>query len=482
MEKQEKPVVEGSKTSIGDIKDINTINTNYLRTLQELCNVYGSRIKTTRHYKYYDELSDIKVEQHKLQLALFFDDRYKRKEENLQEKLLELNEQAKIAGGSIRFEKVCSDNNLTKDELIVLAILYFKRFDNKTVKGLDLLRIAGIVCGCEPFHKIILISPTGTLQKSGLIDEDNERYHPDDNKMVFEKGFRITKKAFSEIAGIPDLSESEDTTKKEPQSSILLIKDPEVTFDNLVLSTEIKNSIEDVLWQYEHGEQVYEKTGLKQKLPYGKAMGMLFYGPPGTGKTATCEAIAKQLNKKIAIVCYDKIYSMWVGGSEKHLVEVFKEAKQNDSILVFDEAESLFSRRLNERHSTDRTYNLMTNILMQEVERYSGLLILTTNHEMVLDEAFERRIQFKLKFDLPPINERAKIWQVLLKDCPNLGSDVSNDGLGRYPLAGGNIKNVVVKVIMKCAKENRNITMSDLIPTIEQETKHKKTKEKNIGF
>ncbi|MEO0083384.1 MAG: ATP-binding protein [candidate division WOR-3 bacterium] len=272
------------------------------------------------------------------------------------------------------------------------------------------------------------------------------------------------------------------TNKPKKSPKVIVLKEPEVSFEHLILPSEIKSQIEDALWQYQNSDKIFAKWGIKEKIAYGRATTILFYGPPGTGKTATCEAIAKSLGKRLGIVGYNKIFSMWLGESEKRIVEVFNEAKQNDCVLVFDEADSLFASRLDEVHSTERLYNILTNILMQEIERFSGIVILTSNRDVVIDDAFNRRLLFKLKFDMPSQEERAKIWRVLLKDCPNLSADISFNELGRFPLAGGNIKNVVLKVVMKCAKDNKNITMSDLIHVIEQEIKYKKVQEKNIGF
>jgi hypothetical protein len=465
------------------LDDDNAINTRYLAFLRALCKLYGNQVKSTLTYHYYTEALQQEIKKRQKQLVPSLKDRYEIQKQIIEERLDEISAYAKSVGFTIRFEKFCAEYNLAKDERIILATLFFKRFDDKTVIGIDLLRIVGLIGSCEPLQKIQLIAPAGTLRKSGLIDEKNDRSR-DERRLLFEKEFAITKKAFSQITGIANFGEleTEDEKGSSWQPSILYLKDPGVSFDNLVLPQEINNSIEEALWQYENGEQVYERYGLKQKLPYGRAVAMLFYGPPGTGKTATSEAIANRLGKKIGFASYDKIYSVWVGGSQKNLVRVFAEAKEKNCVLLFDEADALFAKRIEECHSVDRMNNSMTNLLMQELERTSTLVILTTNREVVIDKAFERRLLLKLKFGLPPAEERAKIWETFLKDCPNLNPDVSFDELGRYPLAGGKIKNVVIKAVMKCAKEDRPVGMSDLIGFAEQESRSGLGKEKNIGF
>jgi len=482
MQKQIKGDVNKSKTGAVKVRDISSINTNYFRILRGLCNEYSMRANSNLS-NYYEEVFALELAKRQGQLDLFAEDYFEIRKKSLETRLNELNEEAKAISGVIHFEKVCSEFNLAKDERIILATLFFKRFDDRAIKGLDLLRIAGVVSNCEPLKKIKLISPSGALAKGGLI-EDKEDYRIGRNALLFERIFRISNKAFWGITGETDLAvaENESRAKTESKSLVLSLRDPEVSFENLILPPDIKSQIDDALWQYQNSNKIYQDYGVMGKIPYGRATTMLFYGPPGTGKTATSEAIAKQLGKKIGLASYDKIYSMWVGQSEKRIVEMFKEAKQESCILVFDEADSLFGGRVGERHATDRMFNVMTNILMQEIERFEGLVILTTNREVAIDKAFERRLLFKLKFELSSQDQRSKIWQCLLKDCPNLGSDVSFEELGRYHFTGGKIKNVVLKTIMRCAKENKLVTMHDLILSAEDERKGDFCKEKEIGF
>ncbi len=122
---------------------------------------------------------------------------------------------------------------------------------------------------------------------------------------------------------------------------------------------------------------------------------------------------------------YDQLNSKWFGDSEKNVRMVFEEARKVECVLVFDEADACFGRRLDEFRSADRVLNLMTNILMQEIEFYKGLIILTTNRDFALDSVFECRLLLRLKFELPDAAARERIWQKFLADCPKLASDVS---------------------------------------------------------
>lgn len=405
----------------------------------------------------------------------------------LEQEISSIKETAKARDIKIPLEELCAKYGLTKDERTILVFLFFYEITGESVAGWTLLKLIASSTE-ELLSKAKYLFPKGTLINAELIAEDSDfrAYRP----TIFTKLFKITEKAFWTIAGIEyseELMEDESGFKRRRNrenslEKLLLIKEPEISFDQLILPTTTKNQIENSLWQYENGSQVYEKYGLKDKIPYGRAVAMLFYGPPGTGKTATSQAIAKHLGKKIGIANYARIYDCLVGESEKMLLRVFAEAEKSDCILLFDEADSLFAQRFSETYSTDRMYNLMTNLLMQELEKFSGIVILTTNREVVIDKAFERRLLLKLKFEMPTPEMCAKIWHFFLKDCPNLGSDVSFEELGKYPLTGSKIKNAVIKTVMRCEKEGRQITMSELTKSAKEEIESDFCKAKEIGF
>jgi DNA polymerase III delta prime subunit len=391
-------------------------------------------------------------------------------------------EQAKAEGVTIPLERLCDEHNLSKDEKLILAFLFFRRAEFERTRGALLLKLVSMPG--DLLSKIELITSNGKLRRLGLIESEDQPFFQDEH-IIFEQRLRITSKTFWTILGQnePDESDSEKLgLRRGLRGNMLLIKEPEVSFDHLILPLEIKGKLEEALWQYANGDKVYETYVLKEKIPYGRAVAMLFYGPPGTGKTATSEAIAKQLGKKIGIANYARIYNCYVGESEKGILKAFEEAKIGDCILLFDEADSLFAQRLEEHQSVDRMHNLMTNLLMQQMEKFSGMVILTTNREVVIDTAFERRLLLKLRFDPHTPEIRAKIWHSLLKDCPQLNPDVDFEELGRYPLSGGKIKNAVIKTVMRCAKAEKPITMIDLIQSATEETKTDLGKEKEIGF
>lgn len=233
---------------------------------------------------------------------------------------------------------------------------------------------------------------------------------------------------------------SEEKSKKKLRKKL---EQEGFKFKEVVLSQETRLQIESALTQIKHEGILFKDWGLGKIMPQGRGVCLLFWGPPGTGKTITAYAIARQLRKKLKIVNYAQMLDRWLGNSEKNIVRAFEDARREKAVLMFDEADALFSRRTTVYHATDKFYNDCVNILLQEVEKFTGVLILATNHETLLDPALDRRV-VKIKFGLPGPFEREKIWRLHLKKAP-LDCAVDYRRLARdFPLTGGEIKQVVL--------------------------------------
>ncbi|MEO0092349.1 MAG: ATP-binding protein [candidate division WOR-3 bacterium] len=394
------------------------------------------------------------------------------------------------------FDDLAQKFGLTKDEKYVIMIIFFNvNLKNREdgISGKELLGLLGYkvseyVDKCALFQNLI--------QKELITYYPELRYYRNSQRMIIDLDFCLTRKALLCITDNENLLVTEETDdetfefgfnrrKRNQKESIVCVREPVINFDQIVLDDVQKHDIERAIFQMERGNRLFSDWGFDQTIKYGKGITMLFYGPPGTGKTATSEAIAQRLNKKIGIANYAQILNMWLGNSEKNVIRIFEEAKKNDCVLVFDEADSLFAKRLFEAHSTDRTYNYMTNLLMQEIERFDGLVILTTNREFVMDEAFGRRILYKVKFDVPNAELRAKIWRALIPASAPLADDVDFTELGkRFELTGGEIKNVIINVVRECSFTGvEKITMEILVKFAEKELATiKRQSAKAIGF
>ena len=211
-------------------------------------------------------------------------------------------------------------------------------------------------------------------------------------------------------------------------------------------------------------DKVMTDWGFGKHLTTGKGLCVLFDGPPGTGKTFAAEVMANELNRPLQRVHMPNLVSKWVGETGENIAKLFTAAAAGNAILLLDEADALLSKRIsNTSKSTDRYANMEINILLQEIERYQGITILTTNLENSLDEALERRIQFRVTFEKPDERERKLLWQTLIAPQAELDKDIDFDQLAElYPLSGGHIKNAILSAAYLACTKNAPISQSDL--------------------
>ncbi len=246
-----------------------------------------------------------------------------------------------------------------------------------------------------------------------------------------------------------------------------------VGFEQLILPDEQDAQVKEILDACRIRTFVLTHWGFGKRLSTGRGITLLFSGEPGTGKTLCAEILAAELDIPLFRVSVPRIMSKWVGETEKNLAEVFKKAKGSHSMLLFDEADSLFTSRVKVENSTDRFANMETNLLLQEIERFEGVIILTTNHEENIDEAFQRRIQFKVSFPFPDPSHRAQIWKALLPpECPvedNLDFDLVGES---YELSGGYIKNAMLRAAYRAAIDGSPVSMKHIEDAAEQECRN----------
>ena len=234
---------------------------------------------------------------------------------------------------------------------------------------------------------------------------------------------------------------------------------------DLVLPDESMQKINEMLAACRNSSKVMNKWGFGKRLVTGKGIVTLFDGPPGTGKTYTAEIVAGELDRPLYRVNIPEVVSKWVGETEKHIREIFQQARVSHAMLLFDEADSLFSSRVSDaKTSNDRYSNMEVNLLLQEIERFPGICILTTNFFGALDNALIRRIQFRVPFVEPDAEQREKIWKVLCPPETPLAPDVDFAALARkFELTGGMIKNSLLRAAYWAADGADVITQQDFL-------------------
>jgi len=237
-----------------------------------------------------------------------------------------------------------------------------------------------------------------------------------------------------------------------------------VEWDDIVLREDIVDRIIELLSVVQYEKVVMDQWGFSQRFSYGRGLSALFSGPPGTGKTMIAGLIAKELGLELFRVDLSRIVSKWVGETEKNLATAFDEAKNARAILLFDEADALFGKRTEVRSSNDRYANLETNYLLQRIEVFEGIVLLTTNRETSIDEAFRRRLKFRIEFPTPDAHEREQLWRSMIPDVAPLGADVDFGALAeRFQMTGGYIKNAAMRAAYLAATSDRKVISQGLL-------------------
>jgi SpoVK/Ycf46/Vps4 family AAA+-type ATPase len=231
---------------------------------------------------------------------------------------------------------------------------------------------------------------------------------------------------------------------------------PRRTFADVILPPRTLRMLDEALSQVHSHGLVFEDWGLGERHPTGTALAFNFAGPPGTGKTICAEAIAHELGQRLLLVRYAELESMWFGETPKNVAAVFRMAQEDEAVLFFDEADAIAGRRSTDvSHGMQRESNATVNVLLQELERYDGVVIFATNLAANFDPAFERRIRTHVLFELPDVAQREQIWRVQLHPRTPLAQDVDfHDLAERFPVSGGDIRNAVLKAALAAAAED----------------------------
>lgn len=236
-------------------------------------------------------------------------------------------------------------------------------------------------------------------------------------------------------------------------------------WDALVLDAETLASVHDIARFARVRERLFDDWGFAAKVPYGRALSAMFSGPSGTGKTMVAGLIARDLGVELYRVDLSRVVSKYIGETEERLGALFTEASQVGAALLFDEADSMFGKRTDIKSAHDRYANLEVNYLLQRLEEFDGVVILTTNFGTSIDEAFVRRLRFRVQFPFPTAVERARLWQVMLPAEMPLDDDdpLDLEWLAEgFELSGGHVRNTMLRAGMMAADASVSLSMRTL--------------------
>ncbi len=237
--------------------------------------------------------------------------------------------------------------------------------------------------------------------------------------------------------------------------------EPVATWEDLVLPEPQLRTLQDIAIHVRQRAKVYDAWGFAAKSSRGLGISALFAGPSGTGKTMSAEVLANALHLDLHRIDLSQVVSKYIGETEKNLRRVFDAAEEGGAILLFDEADALFGKRSEVKDSHDRYANIEVSYLLQRMEAYRGLAILTTNRKSALDDAFMRRLRFAVQFPFPDRAQRAAIWQrIYPPETPVEGLDWSR--LAQLTVAGGNIRNIALNAAFLAAEADMPVGMEHI--------------------
>lgn len=399
----------------------------------------------------------------------------------------------KITKTPLQVQVLIKENNLsTKEEIIFFALLK-EEYSGGDENLRDMNSLIDLVSEDE-YERIknrSLLDEKSNLVEKNLVDYD-EMLSPFGG---INRTFFIPEEILEKVM-------HPNRKKKRPkitlaslvkEQEIFEILEPKIGLDEVVLFPKTKETLEALLKQVDSNVVARLKEwGIKEKNK-GIDARIIFYGPAGTGKTITALGIAKSLKKPVISFDCSKILSMYVGESEKNVRKIFDSYKdiakklKNNPILLLDEADQFLSVRVSSGGGAEKMHNQMQNIFLEQIEKFEGILIATTNLLETIDSAFSRRFNYKIEFKKPSMEQRKILWEKYLpKNAKYDKSDTLKsiiESLSEYSLSGGQISLIIKNTAYKVATRDEPIfKKEDFIEEIKKEQSGSFDGEKNLGF
>jgi hypothetical protein len=361
---------------------------------------------------------------------------------------------------------------LTFDETVITIALLYERLANAIGRHavcapFILYDNYGSASALLRFHRLMRVD--SKLLKHGLV-------HPPQCNGV---GPILAQEAFKEITGYPCSVNGDDEPYYLPEGrSLFEVISPRVNLNDVVLPSKTREAIEDSLYYARHRDYILAETDFNSPFEKGIGTTLLFHGPSGTGKTMAAEAFARALGKEVCVARPEAIENRYMGETEKNIVWLFDTAREEDSVLVFDECDSFFYTRPAGTEYQDVFVGRQINMLLRGIEESEGVIILTTNRADLLDPALERRLAAKIHFPLPDAETRSELWRRMLPSNHGLTDEDVGDVAARYRLTGGEIKQIVLSALRRTRRLNKRVDVS----AIEEAIRALRTENRRVGF
>lgn len=273
--------------------------------------------------------------------------------------------------------------------------------------------------------------------------------------------FRLSPAEIRQVAEEEELWEGARRKARRALDGLAVRIDARATWDDLVLPAPQTALLRQLVAHVRQRDKVYRAWGFAGGSERGLGVGALFSGASGTGKTLASEVVAGELGLDLYRIDLSGVVSKYIGETEKNLRRIFAAAEGAGAVLLFDEADALFGKRSEVKDSHDRYANIEVAYLLQQMEAYSGLVVLTTNLKNSLDPAFLRRLRFVVPFPFPDLDDRRRIWEgAFPREMPREALDL--DRLAALNLAGGSIRNVALNAAFLAAEDDAPVGMAHL--------------------
>jgi hypothetical protein len=242
------------------------------------------------------------------------------------------------------------------------------------------------------------------------------------------------------------------------------------SWTDIVLPDDIVDSLLELTARVRHRRKVFESWGFDTSITTARGITALFAGSPGTGKTMVAGVIARDLGLDLYRVDVSRISSRWLGETEKNLASLFDAAEDGQVMLLFDEADSLFGKRTEVKSSSDRYANMEVNYLLQRLDTFEGIAILTTNFGKAIDPAFKRRLTYRITFPFPDEEMRTELWRSMIPPQVPVDGVIDYAALAqRFRLSGGYIRNAALRAAFLAAEEGVSMTQDHIERAIRME-------------
>lgn len=402
-----------------------------------------------------------------------------------------IKERIKVTNNSIMLEDFFKENELNEQEQTLFLVLLKEEYSGGDGSMRDMNALIELI-SVDDYEKIkyrSLLEESSNLVSKTLVDYDEvltpfgginrNFYIPDE--VLYKISHPTKKKSRRAKIKLDSVIKEQDTFELTSTTK---------TLDDVVLNDKTRETLNSLLKQVDKDVVNRLKLwGLKDKKK-GIEAKIIFYGVAGTGKTITALSMAKSLKKEVLSFDCSKILSMYVGESEKNVRAVFdkyyelREVTKSEPILLLNEADQFLSSRTSGGgNGSDKMHNQMQNIFLEQIEKFDGILIATTNLLENLDKAFSRRFNYKIEFVKPNKEQRLLLWEKLLPETLPLEDNFDMSELAKYELTGGQIELVIKNTAYKIAVSDEPIfRIEDFKEQITKEQKGQFDSETKVGF